>query len=65
MFARADLSVVEVPQLWALALRVPLPARVAKRQDPLLCPRFVLLARAPPMQASKRCSAIASSRVTF
>jgi len=42
--ARRDARVVEVPQFGTLILRVPLSARVAKREDALLCARPLLVA---------------------
>ena len=40
----ADLAVVEVPELGALVAGVPLTEGVAKRENPLLGPRLVLVA---------------------
>ena len=43
MLARPHAAVVEVPQLGALAARVPLPEVVAVGEDPLLRPRALLV----------------------
>ncbi len=44
VLAAADAAVVEVPELRALAARVPLAEVVAEREDPLLRPRALLVA---------------------
>src|SRR5579862_1142550 len=44
VFPGADAAVIERPQLWALALGVPLAEIVAKGEDPLLGPRALLVA---------------------
>jgi len=43
MLAAPDLGVVEVPQLRALVLRIPLAELVAEGEDPLLGPRLLLV----------------------
>src|SRR5687767_10551627 len=47
VFARVSAPVIEVPQLRALILRVPLAERVAMRKDALLGPGFLLVAPRP------------------
>ncbi len=60
-----DARVVKIPQLGALVLRVPLArTRRGSEKTRSLARAFSSSRRAPPMQASKPNSAMASSRVT-
>ena len=63
VLAGLDPALVELPELGTLPLGVPLAEGVAERQDALFGPRLVLVAAGPAEAASKRCSAMASSRV--
>ena len=52
-FAGMNAGVVEIPQLGALVLRIPLAGRIAERVDALLGADFSSSRRAPPKAASK------------
>ncbi len=60
VLALADPAVVDVPQLRALVLRVPLAVLVAEREDALLGPRALLVA---PRAAERGVEAVLGDRV--